>query len=486
MDKDAQIKQLEDMGQRWLDGQDLTEWHLGDKKFVFSPKQKEYINAKDRYTLFSGGYGCGKSVATYVKLAMMCLFFPGNRILLGKRTLSEIEKVVLPELFDIIPREWVHHDQKRNILTFFNKSEVVLFSLDTMQSGNNSDIKKAEQSIRGMNLGGAVLDQLEEIDLRAFEAVRHRLRRKVPLVQVVMNTNPADFWAYKAFKEEPVPKEWEVFRTKSILIEGSMVDNKANLPVEYLEDQLSKDEDYVRRYVYGEWERGLFTEGQVFAKEHVDQPLIEPIREFEGAHVFKEPERGHTYQMGLDPSEGLVDPAAVVIIDEQTGETVLVWTDYVPPHVISDKAIIFAKEYNDCLIIPERNGNGAATLEHLKVNYENIYQEEIFGKFDDAESTRLGWNTNVRTKRMLIDNMLDLLRRKLVRIYDRRITREMETFIWSDQARQKGAGASNGEHDDLIMATMLAFHGVKPIMNGYPQKTTINNEAITPLADSYA
>jgi hypothetical protein len=346
-----------------------------------------------------------------------------------------------------------------------------------MQSGTNSDIKKAEQSIKGLNLGGAVLDQLEEIELRVWEAVRHRLRRDVPIVQVVMNTNPADFWAYKMFKEEPAPN--------TRLIEGSMIDNKANLPPEYLADQLSKDEDYVQRYVYGVWERGLFTEGQVFAKEHVDQPLIEPIREFEGAHIFKEAESGHTYQMGLDPSEGIVDPAAIVIVDTATGETVLVWTDKVPPHVISDRAIIFAKEYNDCLIIPERNGNGAATLEHLKVNYDNIYVEEIFGKFDDAEAKRLGWNTNVRTKRMLIDNILDLLRRKLVRIYDKRITREMETFIWSDQARQKGAGASNGEHDDLIMATMIAFHGVKPIINGYPEKSTFNSEAIIPVMDSY-
>ena len=410
---------------------------------------------------------------------MLCLFFPNNRILLGKRTLSELEKVVIPELFDVIPREWVHHDRKNNILTFFNKSEIILLGLDAMQSGTNSDIKKAEQSIKGLNLGGAVLDQLEEIELRVWEAVRHRLRRQVPLVQVIMNTNPADFWAYKMFKEEPIPN--------SLLVEGSMIDNKANLPPEYLADQLSKDDDYVQRYVHGVWERGLFTEGQVFAKEHVqDQPVTEPIREYEGAHIFKEAENGHTYQMGVDPSEGIVDPAAIVIVDEMTGEVVAAWTDKVPPHVIADKAILLAREYNDCLIIPERNGNGAATMEHLKVNYDNIYLEEVFGRFDDAESTRLGWNTNVRTKRMLIDNMLDLLRRKLVRIYDKRITREMETFIWSDQARQKGAGASNGEHDDLIMATMLACHGIKPIMNGYPEITKQKEtEAIIPIADSY-
>ena len=343
MDRDAQIKQREDMGKQWLAGKDLTEWHLGDKKIKFSPKQREFINAKDRYTLFSGGFGCGKSTATYIKLAMLCLFFPNNRILLGKRTLSALEKVVLPEFFDIVPREWVHHDKKNNILTFFNKSEIILLGLDAMQSGTNSDIKKAEQSIKGLNLGGAVLDQLEEIELRVWEAVRHRLRRDVPLVQVVMNTNPADFWAYKVFKEDPTPKEWEKLKPETLLVEGSMIDNEANLPPAYLADQLSKDDDYVQRYVYGRWERGLFTEGQVFAKEHVQgQPTTEPVREFEGAKVFKEPENGHSYQMGLDPSEGIVDPAAIVIVDEITGETVLVWKDFVPPHVISDKAILFA------------------------------------------------------------------------------------------------------------------------------------------------
>ena len=480
MDRETQIKALEDQGKKWLAGQDLTEWQIGDKHLKFSPKQQEFINAKDRYVLFSGGFGCGKSTATYVKLAMMCLFFPNNRILLGKRTLSELEKIVLPELFDIIPKEWVHHNKKTNILTFFNGSEIILLGLDAMQSGTNSDIKKAEQAIKGLNLGGAVLDQLEEIELKVWEAVRHRLRRDVPLVQVVMNTNPADYWAYKMFKEEPADN--------CRLVEGSMIDNEANLPPEYIKDQLSKDDDYVQRYVYGVWERGLFTEGQVFAKEHVNQPVTEPIREFEGGQVFKEPVSGHDYQMGLDPSEGLVDPAAIIIVDTMTGEVVFTWRDFVPPHVISDRAIMFAKEYNDCLVVPERNGNGAATMEHLKVDYDNIYLEEVFGKFDTAESTRLGFNTNVRTKRMLIDNMLDLLRRKVVRIYDKRITREMETFIWSDEARKKGAGASNGEHDDMIMAMMMAFHGVKPIINGYQKspEELKQTQPIVPVLDSYA
>ena len=38
----------------------------------------------------------------------------------------------------------------------------------------------------------------------------------------------------------------------------------------------------------------------------------------------------------------------------------------------------------------------------------------------------------------------------------------------------------------LIMATMMAYHGVKPTSNGYPQDTLISTEAIIPVADSYA
>ena len=42
------------------------------------------------------------------------------------------------------------------------------------------------------------------------------------------------------------------------------------------------------------------------------------------------------------------------------------------------------------------------------------------------------------------------------RIYSRETVEEFKTFVYTDNAKKKGAGAQEGFHDDRIMATLLA------------------------------
>ena len=107
--------------------------------------QADYISDfKSDYCLNSGGFGSGKSIALYVKLILLCKCFPGNRVLLGRKTLSDIDRAVLPELFDLIPESWYEHRVKDGLINFSNGSQIILFGLDAMQSGNIADIKKAQ------------------------------------------------------------------------------------------------------------------------------------------------------------------------------------------------------------------------------------------------------------------------------------------------------------------------------------------------------
>ena len=74
---------------------------------------------------------------------------------------------------------------------------------------------------------------------------------------------------------------------------------------------------------------------------------------------------------------------------------------------------------------------------------------------------KLGWRTTYGTKILLLDNFLKLLRENKARVFDERILDEMKTFIWTDEARRSGLGAQVGFHDDLVMATALAFWEIK-------------------------
>ncbi len=59
-------------------------------------------------------------------------------------------------------------------------------------------------------------------------------------------------------------------------------------------------------------------------------------------------------------------------------------------------------------------------------------------------------------------NFQELLRVGFPKIYDKKTKDEFRTFVWSDNATQKGAGAQRNFHDDDVMSTLLAFWKLNP------------------------
>lgn len=66
------------------------------------------------------------------------------------------------------------------------------------------------------------------------------------------------------------------------------------------------------------------------------------------------------------------------------------------------------------------------------------------------------------SKGQLINHFNKLLRDGLVRIFDKKTLEEMRAFIWSNEAKQQGAGAPRGFHDDDVISTMLAYWDFHP------------------------
>lgn len=446
------------LGKRWLAGEDITSF--GD--IVLNEKQALFVNAKERFVLVSGGFASGKTTGFIIKLWLLSMFFPGNRILLGRKTRQDVERATLPDIIDIFPAGTYEHKVGPGKIVFPNGSEIIFFGLDSLQSGSGDDIKKAQQQIKSLNLGGFFIDQLEEIDFKVFEALDGRLRRNVPFRQSNSTTNPANFWALDYFKTNPRPN--------TRLIETSMLDNKDHLPEDYIASQLTKGEMYVRRYVYGEWDQSILTEGAVFSSDiQKDQKfhIKPPIREMAGMKIFVEPQN-HEYQIGIDPSLGAVDPSAIAVVDKVTGELVATFTGFVPTSVISAKAVILADMYSKVrqpLIVPEATGAGQALVEDLKKQYDRIYERQVFSKRESKILDKLGFFTNFATKVQLIENMTKLFHSKFPKIRDGQTLKEMETFIYTDEAQKKGAGAQNNYHDDRVMAMMLAYWDLKPVSN---------------------
>lgn len=466
--KVEEIQKKEDswvsLGKLLLGGKELTEITLNGKTYKFNETQIRFIcDLKSDHCLNNGGYGSGKSLALYVKLYLFVKCFPGNRILLGRKTLADIDRVVLPDLFDIIPQGEYTHRVKDAVINFNNGSQIILFGLDALQSGDLGDIKKAQQKIKSLNLGAFFIDQLEEIEYDVFDALNSRLRlASVPVRQGNMTCNPANFWAYHWFVKKSVKQgdDWVEKDNRSALYMSSMLDNQANLPEDYIRRQMEgHDQNWIDRYVYGKWTAESFSDKTVFSGYTHKWHSKPPLRTMEGFHIWEEP-RGDIYQIGVDPSEGVIDPACISVISG-SGKLVAQFTGKVPITALAEKVKWAYYQYKRARIVLEVNDKaGGAVLEQIKDL--NIYRRQVFEYKDKKFSEKLGFKTNHQTKRMLISNFQDALKRGAVEIYDQKSIDEFSTFVWSDEARNQGASAQRGFHDDRVMSILLAFWEMTP------------------------
>jgi len=469
------LKQYEELGKKWLSGEVWIE-SFGD--FQLTQNQQEFVNDKTSELLISGGYRSGKTVGLIIKMYLLSMFFPNNSILLGRKSRGDIDSTLIPAIQEIFPPGTYTYKVGPGIIEFPNKSQILLYGLDTNVGGD--DTKKATQKIRGLNLGGAFIDQLEEIDQILWDQLAGRMSRNVPFRQKAATTNPARYWAYDYFKANPKPN--------TRLIETGMYDNKANLPEGFIEDQLTKGEMYVKRFVEGIWSTETMIEGRVFSSD-IDKEqalfLKEPIREIAGIKIFFEPE-SHEYQIGIDPSTGAEDPTSIICVDKLTGDVVATFSGHVPTHVITTKAVMMAEmysKYKKPLIIPEVTGIGQALIEDLKKQWDKIYEREVFSKRENRKIDKLGFSTNHATKLQLIENMTKLFHSKWPKLRDKAIMSEIEAFVWMDEAKMKGAGAPHPYHDDRVMAMMLAYWDLKSV--NLKKRNVLENSVKTPSKVQY-
>ena len=448
--KDFQ-QQMTELGKLWAEGKEITSYELGDKKIVFNDNQRKFINSKERYSLMYGGFGSGKTVALLIKVILMCLCFPNNQVLLGKRYISAVEGSLWPDLEALMMKKWYHRRVKDGIIEFFNGSRILFFGLDALQDGDISDIKKAEQKIKGLNLSAYFLDQLEEIELSVFTALNARLRRDtMPWQQGCMTCNPANFWAQDYFLTNP--------REGTEAIQFSMMDNEAHLPEGYLKDQLSQGERYKQRYVYGKWTTDILTDKNVFGEGFITLwKHRKPVKE-ESCKIWEQP-TDLQYYMGVDPSEGVIDPSSISVVSEE-GHKVAGFNAKIPIHALGDKVKFLYYKYNKPLIIPEANSSGQALL--LQIRDLKVFKREIQDERFDKYTDKLGWKTSFQSKQALISHFQELLREGFPKIYDEKTINEFKTFVWTDSAKQKGAGAQRNYHDDDVMSTLLAYWKLKP------------------------
>ena len=207
----------------------------------------------------------------------------------------------------------------------------------------------------------------------------------------------------------------------------------------------------------------------VFDVERLKRMLIQlagkqpvEVRDSGQLKIWKRPVREREYVAGADCAEGLPegDYDCCVVLDKSSWEEVAELHGRWPAHVFARKCHNLCREYNDAVLAVERNNHGHSVLNTLRnqLHYPYLYH---YQRYDQRGSRRiLGWDTNSRSKPVMIDGLDEAIREGLIVVNDEQFVRECLTYVYDEKS---GRGAQAGCRDDRVVARAIAVQVAKDV-----------------------
>jgi hypothetical protein len=316
-----------------------------------SPQQKELVEAMPGTPLLAmGGFNSGKTSGAILHMLALCDNFPGYKVAILRKTFKDLTMTTRPSFDQWIDAKRVKQASATEV-TLDNGSSFIFHHLD---SPNSATI------LKGLEINGAILDQAEQMQERTFTVLLGRLGRwkgaKVPKwvldahdgpwpwrnrnqqpvapISLVLTGNPTEdgdpelHWLWQRFS--PESKSWQEkwrhqgYRQIMMPTTGNKFAGEQNVDI-----LLQQDEDYVARFVRGEWVR---SKGHLFRLD--DMSILE-----------YEPEIVSYIQnnciLGRVLDHGDSAPTCCLWYGVDQNHNLLFWQEYYQPGVTDD-----GKEFN--------------------------------------------------------------------------------------------------------------------------------------------
>jgi hypothetical protein len=184
-----------------------------------------------------------------------------------------------------------------------------------------------------------------------------------------------------------------------------------------------------------------------------------PDREVAGVRYWGSYQPHHAYAIGEDLSDGVgKDSCALALFDFTKGELLAASdTNTLPPDLFTHEVMRVGREFGNCLVAPEVNNScGGIAISTLQNNhYDNIYRTETFDKYLNTLTSKVGWETNRKTKPKMFYDFRKDYSDGLIKIYDERVLREMKAFNRTD-LKDSTTGIVT-RHFDLLTAVVIAW-----------------------------
>lgn len=181
--------------------------------------------------------------------------------------------------------------------------------------------------------------------------------------------------------------------------------------------------------------------------------------------VWWDVDRSRKYAIGVDVSEGIeveassgkeADFSVITVFDVLARKVVARWRGYADPDQLGEIVFNIGTYYNTALVGVEINNHGIATAAKLRnMFYRNLYMRETAEDEQfQVRTTKFGWQTNKKTKPIMISELQRSIREGDIIDLDIVFIREAMSYIRKDNGAME---AQQGQHDDVVMSAAIAL-----------------------------
>jgi len=200
--------------------------------------------------------------------------------------------------------------------------------------------------------------------------------------------------------------------------------------------------------------------------EELKKKVEKPLRiTREGVKIYREVVTNDRYAMGVDVAEGLIrgDYSTIVVMSKTTNEIVAVFRERINFDNFTKVIIDIAYKYNKALIGVEKNNHGHVILNKLKETNLPLFYMKKYDNYTKQWTSSVGWQTNGKTKPLMIDLLEEKVRNKDIGILDYNILDELSTYIYEETGNREKMNAMGDAHDDLIIALAICLEVLKDV-----------------------
>jgi len=414
----------------------------------FNPHNSQRIirRSPSRFKIVFAGRRFGKSVLAVNQCIEKALTKQNQKIWYCSPLYKQTKEIAW-NLFDFYaPKELIAKKNEAELkIVFVNGSEISLKGTD------NPD------SLVGVGLNFAVLDEFPLMD----KAVWYKIVRPMMIDTrgecLFIGTPRGYTWSYELYTLSKNDPDFESFFFKT-------TDNTAV-------SEIGKEVSKAKQEATSELDKIIFRQEYeasfevITGRPRFDMDIIrelraktgEPLQTQDLLDIYEPIDQYAKYIIGVDTSEGLVtgDNSSATVLNCKDYSVAAHYSGKLAPDILASYIKIWAERFNRALCVVESNNHGLVTLNYLKDIYTNIYYRKDYDKISNEWKEKIGWQTNARTKPLLISNLDKSLRAGLS-VKVNQIVDELMTYVIEDDG---STNASEGKKDDSVISLALAVQG---------------------------